>query len=82
MQTDIHTCTQTDRLTDIHVYKQIDSKDRKICRSTDKHTSPIIVSEMSISVMSCMKLVATERRASFGHSENQSMVQQFTRLGN
>ena len=41
-----------------------------------------MVSVMSISVMSCMKLVATEHRASFGHSENQSMVQQFTRLGN
>ena len=56
--------------------------DRQTNRQTDRLTRPFTVLEMSISVMSCMKLVATEHKASSGHSENQSMVQQFTRLGN
>ncbi len=45
-------------------------------------TSPWSVSELSISIISCMKSLATERRASSGHSENQSIVQQVTKLGN
>ena len=38
--------------------------------------------ESSSSGISPRKVEATERRASSGHAENQSMVQQLTREGN
>ena len=44
-------------------------------------TSPSTISE-STSVRSLRKFLATDCRASSGHSENQSMVQQVMRLGN
>ena len=45
-------------------------------------TRPRTVSALSISVMFWRKSLATDLSASSGHSENQSMVQQFTKLGN
>ena len=50
--------------------------------STQILTKPGMTSELSTSVISLMKFVATDRSASSGHSENQSMVQQVTKLGN
>ena len=45
-------------------------------------TNPSMTSGLSSSGSSPRKVRATERSASSGHSENQSMVQQVTRLGN
>ena len=62
------------------MYKNAGRTDTQTDRQTDRQID--ILLETSISVMSCMKLVATEHKALSGHSENQLMVQQFTRLGN
>ena len=57
-------------------------KDYSFVYVCDTLTSPRTVSALSISVIFWRKSLATDLRASSGHSENQSMVQQFTRLGN
>lgn len=50
---------------------------------TKTPTSPLITSEVaSSSGISFRNMVATDSRASAGHSLNQSMVQQLTREGN
>ena len=50
--------------------------------STQMSTNPGMMSGLSTSVMSLIKVWATERSASSGHSENQSIVQHVTKLGN
>ena len=47
------------------------------------HTRPSTTSSLaSNSDMSCKNVIATDSSASFGHSLNQSIVQQFTNAGN
>ena len=47
-----------------------------------QHTSPSMAGESSSSGISPRNVDATERKASSGHAENQSMVQQLTKEGN
>lgn len=47
-----------------------------------RHTNPSIAEDSSSSGISPRKVEATERKASSGHAENQSIVQQLTRDGN
>ena len=54
----------------------------KYLLNTHVHTNPSIASVLSISVSSFRLDAATDFNASSGHSENQSIVQQVTKLGN